>query len=67
VTVASWRPPTEKFVVKHYVSAVDELPCLKGNGFDGLTLGETREEAEEFVAWLNLLLELYWRYEADRG
>lgn len=42
------------FVVKHYVGA--ERPSIKGNGFDGLTVGEDRQEAEEFVAWINTAL-----------
>lgn len=41
----------EPFVIKHYTS--DERPTLKGNGFDGLEIGSTREEAEEFVAFVN--------------
>lgn len=49
----SWgaKPPIEPFVVKHYSS--DERPTLKGNGFDGFELGETREEAQHFVDWVN--------------
>jgi hypothetical protein len=43
---------TEDFVVKHY--STDQRPILKGNGFDGLEIGDTREEAEEFVRWVNL-------------
>ena len=39
------------FVVKHYHT--DEHPSIKGNGFDGLQLVCTREEAEEFIAWIN--------------
>lgn len=39
------------FVVKHYQG--DAHPTLKGYGFDGLVIGENREEAEEFVAWVN--------------
>lgn len=46
----------EPFVVKHYTS--DERPTLKGNGFDGLEIGETRDEAERFVAWINARLVL---------
>ncbi len=42
---------TEPFVVKFY--SEDGCPSLKGNGFDGLRIGEDREEAEEFVKWLN--------------
>ena len=44
-------PPVEPFVVKHYTS--DEYPSIKGNGFDGLRVGDDRQEAEEFVAWVN--------------
>lgn len=44
----------EPFVVKHY--SADERPTLKGNGFDGLEIGETREEAEAFVARVNELI-----------
>jgi hypothetical protein len=50
-------PPTEQaepFVVRHYAN--DERPCIKGNGFDGLELGESREEAEAFVSWINARL-----------
>ena len=41
----------EPFTVKHY--SADQRPTLKGNGFDGLELGEGREEAEVFVQWVN--------------
>ena len=41
----------EQFVVKHYTA--EERPTIKGNGFDGLEVGGDREEAEEFVAWVN--------------
>ena len=41
----------EPFVVKHYAS--DERPSIKGNGFDGLQIGEDRQDAEDFVKWLN--------------
>jgi hypothetical protein len=44
----------ELFVVRHYGD--DERPSIKGNGFDGLTIGEDREEAEQFVAWVNARL-----------
>lgn len=44
----------EVFTVKHYGS--DERPTIKGNGFDGLEIGTDREEAEEFVTWLNAAL-----------
>ncbi len=41
-------------MVKHYTG--DERPVLKGNGFDGLEIGETREEAQAFADWVNALL-----------
>jgi hypothetical protein len=41
----------EPFVVKHYTS--EERPTIKGNGFDGLEVGSDREEAQEFVDWIN--------------
>jgi hypothetical protein len=44
----------ELFVVKHYAS--DERPTIKGNGFDGLEVGEDRESAQEFVDWINARL-----------
>jgi hypothetical protein len=39
------------FVVRYYTN--DERPSIKGNGFDGLEIGEDRQEAEEFIAWIN--------------
>lgn len=45
----------EKFFVKHYSS--DERPIIKGNGFDGLSIGEERGDAEEFVSFINRELE----------
>jgi len=48
----SERP--EKFVVRHYSD--DPHPTIKGNGFDGLVVGEYREEAELFIAWVNGLI-----------
>lgn len=44
----------EKFVVKHYTD--DEHPTIKGNGFDGLVIGEDREEAQEFVNYINKII-----------
>jgi hypothetical protein len=46
---------TEYFIVKHYTN--DPHPCIKGNGFDGLTIGNYREEAEEFISFVNELIE----------
>jgi hypothetical protein len=45
----------EPFIVKHY--SADERPTIKGNGFDGLEIGENREEAEAFVAFINTIAE----------
>ena len=44
----------EKFVVKHY--ADEAHPSIKGNGFDGLVVGEYREEAEKFIEFVNNLM-----------
>ena len=41
----------ERFIVKHYAS--DAHPSIKGNGFDGLLIAKTREEAEEFIDFVN--------------
>lgn len=41
----------EPFVVRHY--SEDERPSIKGNGFDGLSIGEERWEAEQFVEFVN--------------
>ena len=41
----------EPFVVKYYTD--DRYPSIKGNGWDGLRVGDDRDEAEEFVKWLN--------------
>lgn len=52
----SVRVLTEPFVVKHYVG--NAHPSIKGNGFDGLVVGEEREEAEEFITAVNALIPL---------
>ncbi len=44
----------EEFIVKHYLS--DERPSIKGNGFDGLEIGEERDDAEEFISYVNKLI-----------
>jgi len=44
----------DKFIVKHYES--DENPTIKGNGFDGLIVGDNREDAEEFINFVNKLI-----------
>jgi len=41
----------ENFIVKHY--SEDSMPSIKGNQFDGLYIGESREEAQEFIDWVN--------------
>lgn len=41
----------EPFVVRHYEG--DKHPSIKGNGFDGLRVGDDRDEAEAFVKWIN--------------
>lgn len=43
--------PVVPFAVKHYSES--ERPSIKGNGFDGLEIGEDRQEAQEFVDWIN--------------
>jgi hypothetical protein len=54
LAVATTTPSPEPFVVRHY--SADERPSIKGNGFDGLEIGEDREEAEEFISWVNARL-----------
>ena len=44
----------EQFIVKHY--SEDERPTLKGHGFDGLVIGDDRQEAQDFVDYLNTML-----------
>jgi hypothetical protein len=46
---------SEHFLVKHYTA--EEGPVIKGNGFDGLRIGDDREEAEDFVKWVNARLD----------
>jgi len=46
---------SEKFIVKHYVDTPH--PCIKGNGFDGLTIGDYRDEAEQFIEFVNELID----------
>ncbi len=52
--LSAGQEPVERFIVKHYSS--EERPIIKGNGFDGLEIGCDREEAEDFVKWLNCRL-----------
>lgn len=48
---ADERGSAEPFVVHHYAGL--DRPSIKGNGFDGLEIGDDREEAEVFVNWVN--------------
>lgn len=49
----------DRFIVKHYTS--DEFPTIKGNGFDGLVVGEDREDADEFIGFVNdVISALIW-------
>ena len=43
------RPEIEPFIVKQY----DEKCIVKGNGFDGQELGADREDANEFIGFVN--------------
>jgi hypothetical protein len=45
---------SELFVVKHYTA--EDRPTIKGNGFDGLEIGDTREESEAFILFVNNLI-----------
>lgn len=51
---SQWPERQEPFVVKHYSG--DERPIIKGNGFDGLEVGQDREEAQAFADWVNARL-----------
>jgi hypothetical protein len=46
----------ERFTVKKYETG---RPIIKGNGFDGLEVGEFRYEAEQFIAFVNKLIGYY--------
>lgn len=45
----------ERFTIKQYNT--NERPIIKGFGFDGLSLGDEREEAEEFISFINIILD----------
>ena len=45
----------EHFVVKHYHG--DPHPTIKGNGFDGLVVGDCRDETDEFVSYINTVID----------
>jgi hypothetical protein len=51
ISVSERLQEVHPFVVRHYTN--DARPSIKGNGFDGLEIGEDRQEAEEFIAWIN--------------
>lgn len=44
----------EPLIVKHYTE--QPHPTIKGCGFDGLVIGNYREEAEDFVKFVNDLI-----------
>jgi hypothetical protein len=44
----------ELLTIKQY--AQHERPIVKGCGFDGLEIGDDREEAEEFIGFINKLI-----------
>jgi hypothetical protein len=46
--------PLEYFTVKHYVS--EDFPSVKGNGFDGLFIADSKEEAQLFIDFVNSLI-----------
>jgi hypothetical protein len=54
---------SERFIVKHYTD--DPHPTLKGNGFDGLVIGDYREEAEKFITFVNHKLDRIEELEAQ--
>lgn len=54
----------EPFVVKEYYG---ERPSIKGNGFDGLEVGEDRDEAENFLAFVNVLIQEHNDAAAERA
>jgi hypothetical protein len=53
----------QPFVVKYY--SADERPTIKGNGFDGLEIAQTRGEAEQFIEWVNARLAELVQYRED--
>ena len=46
----------EPFDVRRF--STDARPFIRGNGFDGLELGENLEEANKFISWINARLSL---------
>lgn len=46
----------QKFIVKCYEG--DNNPTVKGNGLDGTILGDSREDAEEFLSPINKMIDL---------
>jgi len=45
----------DKFVVKKYEG--EQYPIIKGNGFDGLEVGQDREDAEAFILFVNNIMD----------
>lgn len=46
------RPDLEPFAVKQY----EDVCIVKGNGFDGQELGTERNDAEDFIGFVNRLV-----------
>lgn len=55
----------QPFVVKHF--GTNDRPTVEGNGFRGLELGHTREEAERFITWVNDRLRELVQYREDEA
>jgi len=53
----------ENFIVKHYGDTAH--PVVKGHGFDGLTIGDYREEANDFIEYINSMIELIDRLDSS--
>jgi hypothetical protein len=54
----------EPFVVRHYVG--EDRPIVKGNRFDGLEIGSTREDSIEFINFINDRIAVGGRYTAPQ-
>lgn len=52
-----------QFIVKHY--SEEPHPTIKGNGFDGLVIGNYREEAEDFIEFVNGLISIAQQMQAE--
>lgn len=49
----------DNFTIKQYEN---EKPIIKGNGFDGLEIGDNRQDAEEFISFVNFLIDIVNKY-----